>query len=233
MKKILIIIVTHGNEKIGLEVVKNLEDIGLKKYFDVLIANPEALKKNRRYLEYDLNRSYPGKKNSKFYEKRLAFENLKIAKKYNYIIDIHEASEGMENFIIVPKKKFPKKFPLELLGLKKVLLWPEPKGPISQILENAIELEFGMKGKNRDKVINKCTKITTDFILALEENKKNKETKKEVYYVYEKLLLGKQNKESFLKDFQKIDVDNETFFPLLTNQYLREGIKCYKMKKIM
>ncbi|MFA6421859.1 MAG: succinylglutamate desuccinylase/aspartoacylase family protein [Candidatus Buchananbacteria bacterium] len=231
-KQILFIIATHGNEKIGIEAVKILENKGLEKYFDVLIANPKALEKNVRLIEADLNRSYPGDAKSKIYEERIAFENFKIAKKYRYIIDLHEASQGTDDFIIMPRKKLSKTFPLEFINLKKVLLWPDPKGPISQILKNAIELEFGSKNRPRKLIINRCTLILENFIKNIHQLPDNKITgNKKIFYVYGKLLTNK-NIELKLIDFKKVKIEKEKFYPLLTNQYIKDGIACYKMKKL-
>src|SRR3989338_3037609 len=124
MKKILFIIATHGDEKIGLEVIKRLRAKKLNRFFDYLIANPRALRKNTRFIDADLNRSYPGVKNSVLYEKEMAYENLRKAKKYQYIIDIHEASSGINNFIIAPRKTIGDKELIDLINLKFVLLWP-------------------------------------------------------------------------------------------------------------
>lgn len=100
-KKLLIICATHGNERIGLETVTELERKGLSNCFDPIVANVEALNKNVRFTDCDLNRSYPGDKGSALYEKRRAAEILEIAKGYEYVIDMHEASSGTEDFIII------------------------------------------------------------------------------------------------------------------------------------
>ncbi len=233
-KQLLLIMATHGNEKIGLETAKILEDSGLEKYFDVLIANPRALDKNVRFIEADLNRSYPGNKTSKLYEQKIASDNLKVAKKYKYIIDIHEANWGTDDFIIVPRYKLPKKFPLKYINLRKVLLWPDPKGPISQILDNSIELEFGMRDRDRIKAVNKAVKIIGKFIKNIYKLDSISVTKnKKIYYVYDKLLVQKINSVSFkTKDFCRTKIKDEIFYPLLTNQYIKEGIICYKMRKL-
>lgn len=136
--KILLIVCTHGNERIGLETVRRLLAKDLGRYFDVLVANPLALSQNKRFVDKDLNRSYPGNKQSPIYEERRAYQNLRIAKKYDYIIDLHEASEDKDDFIIVPRENISNKFPLRLINLKRVLLWPDPVGPLSQVMENAI-----------------------------------------------------------------------------------------------
>ena len=230
-KQLLLIVATHGNEPIGLEAVKNLENLGLDKYFDVLIANPKALKNKKRFIEADLNRSYPGRKNSKVYEQRIAYGNLKIARQYRYIIDIHEASQGRDDFIIVPREKLSKKFPLSSIRLNKILLWPDPKGPISQILKNSIELEFGMKNRSREKIVKKATDIIDIFIKAIYGKKKQK-YQQEIFYVYDKLMSTElKKKKIFLKDFKLTKLNNEAFYPLLTGQYKKDGIACYKMIK--
>ena len=50
---------------------------------------------------------------------------------------------------------------------------------------------------------------------------------KEFYCVYGK-LVGEHNRS--IKDFHKVTINNEEFYPFLANQYT--GIICYKLKKI-
>lgn len=228
-KKVLLIVVTHGDEQIGLEIVQKLESI--KDKFDVLIANPEALKERKRFIDTDLNRSYPGEANSKNYEERIAFRNFEKVKKYEFIIDIHEASSGTDDFVIIPRENVGKKFPIELISLKKVLLWPFPKGPISQFLENAIELEFGMKNRLRGEVIAKATQVVRRFIEKPEQGIKGKDNK-EYFYVYGKESSKNIGNINLFADFKETAIGKETFLPLLVGQYLKEGIAFYKMKKI-
>jgi len=231
-KKILIIIYTHGDEKIGESIVKKLQKKKLGEFFDCLVANPVAARKGVRFIEADLNRSYPGVKKSKIYEKRLAFKNLQIAKRYEFVIDIHEASSGINDFIIIPRKNGLNTFPLNLVDLDIVLFWPDPKGPMGEILENSIELEFGTKLKNRNKIILKGQKIMENFIeRAYFGNIKNNFLKKKRYYVYGKLVLKDfLNYKQTLIDFKKTSLNGEKFYPLLVGQYLNDGIVCYKMK---
>ena len=236
-KKILIIIATHGDEPIGISVVKNLKKIKLDKYFDCLVANPRALNKNMRFINFDLNRSYPGKKKSLLYEEKKAYKNFKIIKQYQYVIDIHEASQGINNFIIVSRKKISNFFPINFINLNKVLLWPSSNnlnGSIGSVLKNAIGLEFGVKNKNRSMVITKASKIIQEFIDIIYFNKISQNPrKKKIFYVYGKLMKNEfKNKADKLTDFNKIIFNNEEFYPLLVNQYLTKGILCYKMKLI-
>lgn len=235
IKKILLITATHGDEKIGMEVISQLKQKGLSKYFDVLVANPLALSKNMRFVDVDMNRSYPGSKKASLYEKKRACENLKIAQGYKYVIDIHEANCGKDDFIIVPRKKLSKVFPLGLIHLKRILLWPDPKGPLGSVLANVIELEFGMKNRNRKQVVSKAEKIVSQFIgrvFGLIKNKRPYKSK-EVYYVYGKLKQGELAVNiNSLRDFKEAKNSHEGFLPLLVGQYLKDGIVCYKMRRI-
>ena len=236
LPKTLLITSTHGNELIGIEVVSKLIKKGLGDKFDFIVANPFALNKNARALEKDMNRIYPGNAKSSREEERLAAKNLEVAKRYKYIIDIHEASEGINDFIIVPRKKIGDLYPISMVDLSTLLLWPDPKGPISSILPNAFELEFGMKGKDRKKIIKKATQIVAGFLQSIEQQKVTNIKQKRIFYVYGKLLMQElPSSNEFienLKDFKKTSLFKEQFYPLLVGQYAKDNIICYKMRKI-
>lgn len=232
-KKLLLICSTHGNEKIGLETVEVLEKKGLSEYFDYIIANPKALDENTRFSDRDLNRSYPGNKDSDMYEERRACEILEIAKAYKYVIDMHEASSGINDFIIIPRDRLCKEFPIELLDLDIALLWPEPKGPLGQFIENEVELEFGVKYREREEVIPLAVEIVEKFISRIYSDSKDQFfPSKKIYLVYDDLKSDDFTGDvSELEDFKETTVDRETFYPLLVGQYLEDlGIVCYKMK---
>ncbi len=231
-KKILIIAATHGNEPLGVEVIEKLKGRKLEKYFDYLIANPRALATRQEFIDANLNRVYPGRKNSRLYEERLARNNLRLAKKYRYIIDIHEASQGKDDFIIVPRENISPKFPLQFIDLPRVLLWPNPKGSLSQVLENAIELEFGSFNRDRGSLVAKAEKIVADFIEIIAANKCREFSAKEKYYVYGKLMEGDfRGRIDDLVDFEIYQNEGESFLPLLSRQYLKSGIICYKARR--
>jgi len=86
--KVLIIGGMHGNEPLGLEIVKLLKTKPLDNV-DALFANEQAIADNCRFIKNDLNRSFPGKSSSKEYEPRRAAQILEIAKKYDVVLDFH------------------------------------------------------------------------------------------------------------------------------------------------
>ncbi|MBS3094157.1 succinylglutamate desuccinylase/aspartoacylase family protein, partial [Candidatus Pacearchaeota archaeon] len=73
MEKLVIICCLHGNEIYGLEVCKD------QSLFPFILANEKALKENKRFIDSDLNRSFPGKADGN-YEERRAFELTKKLK---------------------------------------------------------------------------------------------------------------------------------------------------------
>jgi hypothetical protein len=86
--KILVIGGMHGNETLGLKVVKLFRSNPVVSV-DTLLANEQAIEANCRFIEQDLNRSFPGDSKGSNYESRRAAEILKKAKKYDVVLDFH------------------------------------------------------------------------------------------------------------------------------------------------
>lgn len=86
--KVLVIGGMHGNETLGLEVVKLFQTSPVSG-IDTLQANEQAIKARSRFVGKDLNRSFPGDVDSKKYEPRRAAEILKKAKGYDVVLDFH------------------------------------------------------------------------------------------------------------------------------------------------
>ena len=86
--KILVIGGMHGNEMLGIDLVKSLQENPLEN-IDSVLANKEAIKINKRFVEQDLNRSFPGVKSSGIYEQQRPIELLKMCKEYDIALDFH------------------------------------------------------------------------------------------------------------------------------------------------
>lgn len=101
--KILLNVATHGNEKLGTDVAKEIEKlhIGNDKLI-VQIANKKAFELNKRCIDQDLNRSFPGK-NRGNYEERLAYKLSPIIKSADLVIDIHSTTSSLKDTVIVTK----------------------------------------------------------------------------------------------------------------------------------
>lgn len=85
--KVLVIGGMHGNEPLGLEVVRLLRE--RQSPVDTLLANEQAIGANARFLRVDLNRSFPGDAESTDYESRRAAEVLCTCAEYDVVLDFH------------------------------------------------------------------------------------------------------------------------------------------------
>ncbi len=86
--KVLIIGGMHGNEPLGVELVKQLQKEPMSNV-DAIIANDEALAANTRFTGQDLNRSFPGSETSDAYEPKRASELTELCKQYDIVLDFH------------------------------------------------------------------------------------------------------------------------------------------------
>jgi len=86
--KILVIGGMHGNERLGLEMVKLFREKPIRNV-NTVIANQPAVEADCRYLGEDLNRSFPGNAKSKSFEQKRASELLAMAKDYDVVLDFH------------------------------------------------------------------------------------------------------------------------------------------------
>lgn len=86
--KVLVIGGMHGNEPLGLALVKRFQKRPVKNV-DAILANEPAIAENKRFLGADLNRSFPGSRISKEYELRRADELLKLCNGYDVVFDFH------------------------------------------------------------------------------------------------------------------------------------------------
>jgi len=83
---------THGDEQVG-KFLWNNYPYETTKYFKyhAVLCNPEATFLNQRFFEQDLNRSFPGKKDGNYEQKR-AYEITKQLQNADFILDIHQTT---------------------------------------------------------------------------------------------------------------------------------------------
>lgn len=225
-KNILFVTATHGDEELNVEMVQKIEKTKQGKMFDWIIANPRAFKRGVRFVEADLNRVFPGKKDG-CYEERRAFQLMKIIKKYEGVIDFHGTVSQTGIFAIMIN--FTKEN-LELalrFKTKNIVLWPEAKESVqslSTFSPSGIEIESGPKQSPAIK--KQLEKLVVGFLKNLDAPIDLKsEIKKRNFFLAGEALAEKDNKLK-LKDWKKV----KNFYPLFVGQY--PGIACFKLKKI-
>lgn len=232
LKEILFLTAVHGNEQFSIDVLKKIKEKFITDNYSYLIANEEALKKNVRYIDADLNRVAPGQKNSKKYEYSRAYELLKECKKYHYVIDIHGtlAKTGIFTIITNPKLKNIKL--ANSLPINNIVVWGEKAkkgGPLTRFVDCGLEIECGPK--NSVKIKKQLSKVIKIIINQKINFNSKLKSKKNLFKVYGKLLKSDLPKNYKLKEFKKVKIGRESFYPLLINRY--NDIICYKMKKVV
>lgn len=172
----------HGDEVIGIQIINrfleenNLADMPIKIGF--LLGNIDAYRKNVRYVESDLNRSFASIQVITLEHKR-ALEIASIVQKAKYIIDIHQTIEPtLRPFFIFPHHE-------KLIKMANALL---PEVPIVTFAENGFSkngktmieyalnvgrlgmaIECGQKGFN-DEISLKMQNVLSDLIDKLSSN---------------------------------------------------------------
>jgi len=224
-KDILFLGATHGDEKVGVKALQRLEE---SNKFDWLLANEEAYKEGKRFLEIDMNRAAPGNIDSEKYEERRVAEILRKFNSYNYVVDIHGTVANSGLFIILTKLSFDDLLLALQFDIPNIVIWlPKEKkatGPLVEFAQPGIEIECGPK--ESEAVTEELTEKLKTFLNNYNEPITKDNLKgKSIFWVE-----GKIEKSSVpLKDFELTKVEGEEFYPLLVGEY---GISCYKMTKI-
>ena len=92
---ILVLGGTHGNELLGIELVRSLGQNPIDGV-DALMANPPAVAQAVRFVESDLNRSFGNQPNDTW-ERRRAKELTEVFTKYDIVLDFHNTQTPQNN----------------------------------------------------------------------------------------------------------------------------------------
>jgi len=217
-RDIAIIGCIHGTETLGIEVIELLKGTeGLK----LIIANEEAITANRRYIDCDLNRCFPGRIDGNK-EERLAVTILSEISDCEFVIDIHTTTAITENFIIQTKDDaniLANAIPLN----KKVIMGPcvAHEGSLIDNVSKGVSIEFNENTPSSD---------VFDIIITTLKNLEEKQTSdKEIFYVYGIL---KKTMEDELFNFKEKIIEQEKFYPILYGEKEYKEIICLKAKRL-
>jgi succinylglutamate desuccinylase len=245
--KIILNIATHGDEKIGHHVVKETEKLNIGNNLIVQVANEKAFKLNKRFIDQDLNRSFPGKKVGNYEEMR-AYELSTIIKSADIVIDIHSTTSALKDAFIVTKLDNKTLKYIKIINPKYVLVMNATKNN-ALISQAKVGIAFEYGKDNDPKVIKKIvlgikkllkylqlidfdvteTKIFTkyfDVVSTVEKPKGFKLLKKIKNY---KLI---RNGEVYAKNGNTKLIATEDFFPIIFGQKNYKDIFGFKGKKI-
>jgi len=188
----------HGNEKLGARVIDMLRRMKMPKGVGVIgiIANTEAMKHNKRFLDVDGNRCFPGSPNGNS-EERMAHNVLEALKGCDYVIDIHSTYASQPDTIISTKESSAKL--LEHIPIRKVLVMGDAIASGRALIDHVrcgVSIEFSRKKSTR--YVAQKVALT---IWALAQGKRYKD--KEVYKVIG--FFGEKGKDYGFRNFKPVE----------------------------
>lgn len=146
--KILVIGGMHGNEPLGLELVEKFQKNQIENV-DTVFANEKAIKRNARFVKYDLNRSFPGNKRGKVYEQKRAAYLLDLCRKYDLVFDFHNTHCSNNDCTFVGESSNKNLYYVSVyLGLKRVIV--ADYECINRYASNCVSVEISLDSKVRN-----------------------------------------------------------------------------------
>ena len=216
----------HGNEKIGAEVIQQLEStLKIDSTVKYVVANEEAMQLNQRFISSDLNRSFPGDRYGT-HEEQLAFALSNELYGVDYTFDLHSTTAQTDDFIItVGNNDLAQHYPL-----KKVVDMSGFASGVS-LIENvmlgiAIEYNRSTSADQIERQVRQCL-----VNLGLLEGSPG-QAQQEKYRVYGILEESPMNKDLTLENFVETSFDGEIFIPILYGELAYENILCLKARRI-
>lgn len=215
-KNILVLAGVHGNESFGVdainEVISSLKITKGKVTF--IIANPEAIKQNKRFIEFNLNRCFLKLQPNEIYdslEGKIARKLMPYLEDADWLLDIHGSnSQGSIPFIICEEQSFEvaKQLPFDIISYN----WDRFQPGSSDYYMNTqnkigICAECGYLGDSSSK--EKAKQTITDFLIlagSIKGKIKNNPEKKFIKIASQyKNRYGKFKKSRNFKDFELLD----------------------------
>lgn len=232
----------HGDEPAGKRTIEKIleEDIEFKKPVKFIIANQRALNQNKRYLDLDLNSSFPGSEDSEKYEERLA-SRITGEIEGKTVLDMHTTQSSKEPFATFKSKD---NATLELIsdtGVERGICFPSESGVLIEQASNGIIVETGVQGtENAQK---DAYRILKNFLKS--RGVIEGEYKKSDPEIFEYLETVKGDWEFEAENFEKVNegevyaskgdeqlVAQEQFYPVLMSTNGYEGKLGYRARKI-
>lgn len=176
-KIILVIGCVHGDELIGERVIRELRQfVILKGTLVTVLANMRAMEQGKRFIDKDLNRSFPGSPKGN-HEEQLAHSLIPLLKEADIVLDIHSTTTDTTSAIILTKVNQSIRQLLSIFNPKRVVVMEKNVGKtaLTGFCKAGISFEYG-KDKNE-----KAYKETlADVIKILEGHGMIEEKKKKI-----------------------------------------------------
>ncbi|MCX6808844.1 MAG: succinylglutamate desuccinylase/aspartoacylase family protein [Candidatus Berkelbacteria bacterium] len=179
--KFVLVCCLHGEEKFGRKVFdyfeKNNQMFG---NFLLILAHPAALSLGQRFIDSDLNRSFPGLKTGNT-EEKIAYKLTRNIPKSAYLIDIHTTVTDIKFLPIVTSISKKTKNLINLCSARNIGLVKSPLKDISLIgqFDRSISLEINRVFAKKRVAL----ELIIDFVNDLIEGKIKPKMCRSIYEV--------------------------------------------------
>ena len=219
-KKVLVVSSVHGDETFSVEATDHI--VKHNPECSILVANTAAFAQNKRFIDEDLNRSFPGNKDSKLLEIRLAAMILSYIQQFEYVIDIHTTTSDLKVVPIIVSGNNETKRMAKLVPSKEVVI----AGTIDSIgtlignAKNGMSLEFGEKFARENK--NYCLSEIMSIIHMIGEDTLNND---QTYFETKGMIHNQENLENF------VPLPGSNVYPFLVGEKSYNG-SCFACVKL-
>jgi hypothetical protein len=222
--KVTLIGCVHGDETFGYKVYRhfasNLDNFpGLT----VILANEQAHQIRKRFVEADLNRSFPGDKHGS-HEQRLASELKTLIDLNSFVIDIHTTRSAMTMVPIVTNLSVGTKVILNQTKARNIVFMKQTFGSLIGQYQAAVSFEYNSKYSRRRQRITELERMVRSLL-------NGKLQPRQVRSVFEcgqkipldtKIVKGSTN---------FVSLSGTDIIPLFPRQRARNGSKGFSLKK--
>lgn len=231
----------HGDEPAGKKATEKVleKDYSYQKPVKFIIANEEALKKDKRYLDSDLNRVFPGDKDSKNREEKLAAQIIEEVGD-SKVLDIHTTYSFERPFASTKSFEDPEMEMIKASGSEYAVKFDEEGGTLTDFVPGIV-VETGLQ--KSDQAVQNAVDVIENFLAYFSIIDADFQASNPELFIHEEEIEGDWE---FLKEnFQEVGegevfaqmgdqklVAEESFYPVLMSTNGYEGILGHKASKL-
>lgn len=231
----------HGDEPCGPNAIERFieSDYEVIEPVKFVIANEEALEQNKRFLETDLNRTFPGDPDSEIHEEKLASKVLEQVKGKK-LVDIHSTQSHPEPFATFSEKNDTTMDLIRCCNVKNAVLFPQEAGTLNEQVDGVI-VEAGLQGT--EQATENAYSTLVNFLASKGIVDEDFDTSEPRIFQYQETVEGDwtftaenfreiKKGEKFAERNGEDLVADEDFYPVLMSTSGYEGLLGFKAKKI-
>ncbi len=202
----------HGDEPSGVQIIHMLSDYlsnhKINGSVKLIIANERAINKNVRYIEKDVNRSFPGNLSSGIYEERLAAKIFSEIQNSNFVLALHATKSSPPPFAIYSKLTDVNKKSIKNMCINYAVDCSKLTGnTLDSHFDNAVTLECGKQ--QSQEAIDFGFKATKNLLRAhnITTDKESHKNTVNIVTAKKEIPKGNGNPIVYYNNFEKIQKD--------------------------